>query len=138
MLAVRRHTFSDACLLQPRDPFRRHHTVEATKVAGGSSGKADDLLADWATPKCLALLSFKTHAELAKKHDGDKIWGHRKAYCLTFSFKHRILTRGFCHRLMSRQNLRPHQPKSLPSWTGSFLVASNPTKSQEPQSILVK
>lgn len=55
--------------------------LEASKIASGSSGKAGGLLADWATPKCLAPLSFKTHAELAKKHDGDKIWGHRKVYC---------------------------------------------------------
>ena len=55
--------------------------LEATKIAGGSSGKAGGLLAEWATPKCLAPLSFKTHGELAKKHGGDKIWGHRSVYC---------------------------------------------------------
>ena len=26
-------------------------------------------------------MSFKTHAALAKKHGGDKIWGHRSVYC---------------------------------------------------------
>ncbi|KAF6228879.1 hypothetical protein HO133_006990 [Letharia lupina] len=55
--------------------------LEASRIAGGSSGKAGGLLADWATPKCLAPLSFKTHAALAKKHGGDKIWGHRSVYC---------------------------------------------------------
>lgn len=55
--------------------------LEASKIAGGSSGKAGGLLAEWATPKCLAPLSFKTHGELAKKHGGDKIWGHRSVYC---------------------------------------------------------
>ena len=55
--------------------------LEASKIAGGSSGKAGGLLADWATPKYLAPLSFKTHAELAQKHDGDKLWGHRKVHC---------------------------------------------------------
>ena len=55
--------------------------LEASKIAGGSSGKAGGLLADWATPKCLAPLSFKTHAALAKKHGGDKIWGYRSVYC---------------------------------------------------------
>lgn len=55
--------------------------LEASKIAGGSSGKAGGLLAEWATPKCLAPLSFKTHAALAKKHGGDKIWGHRSVYC---------------------------------------------------------
>ena len=60
------------------------HTIiilEATKIAGGSSGKAGGLLADWATPKCLAPLSFKTHAALARKHGGDKIWGYRNVHC---------------------------------------------------------
>ena len=55
--------------------------LEASKIAGGSSGKAGGLLAEWATPKCLAPLSFKTHAALADKHGGDKIWGHRSVYC---------------------------------------------------------
>lgn len=44
--------------------------LEASSIAGGSSGKAGGLLANWATPKCLAPLSFKTHAELAKKAFG--------------------------------------------------------------------
>lgn len=55
--------------------------LEASKIAGGSSGKAGGLLAERATPKCLAPLSFKTHAALAKKHGGDKIWGYRSVYC---------------------------------------------------------
>ena len=55
--------------------------LEASKIAGGSSGKAGGLLAEWATPKCLAPLSFKTHAALAKKHGGDKIWGYRRVNC---------------------------------------------------------
>ena len=55
--------------------------LEASQIAGGSSGKAGGLLAEWATPKCLAPLSFKTHAALAEKHGGDKIWGHRSVYC---------------------------------------------------------
>ena len=55
--------------------------LEASRIAGGSSGKAGGLLADWATPKCLAPLSFKTHAALAKKHGGDNIWGYRNVHC---------------------------------------------------------
>ena len=55
--------------------------LEASSVAGGSSGKAGGLLASWATPACLASLSFKTHAQLARNHDGDKIWGHRFIHC---------------------------------------------------------
>ena len=55
--------------------------LEASRIAGGSSGRAGGLLADWATPRCLAPLSFKTHRELAQRHGGDKIWGHRNVYC---------------------------------------------------------
>lgn len=55
--------------------------LEASSIAGGSSGKSGGLLAEWATPKCLAPLSFKLHGELAKKHGGDKQWGHRNVYC---------------------------------------------------------
>ena len=55
--------------------------LESSSIAGGSSGKAGGLLADWATPACLAPLSFKTHFELAQKHEGDKIWGFRNVYC---------------------------------------------------------
>lgn len=55
--------------------------LEASKIAGGSSGKAGGLLAEWATPRCLAPLSFKTHGALAKAHGGDKIWGQRSVYC---------------------------------------------------------
>ncbi len=55
--------------------------LEASRIAGGASGKAGGLLAEWATPKCLAPLSFKTHGELAEEHGGDEIWGHRSVYC---------------------------------------------------------
>ena len=55
--------------------------LEASQIAGGSSGKSGGLLGEWATPKCLAPLSFKVHAQLAKKHGGDKGWGYRRVYC---------------------------------------------------------
>ena len=55
--------------------------LEATEIAGGASGKAGGLVADWATPKCLAPLSFRTHGELAKRHDGAKAWGFRRVHC---------------------------------------------------------
>ncbi|KAL8867053.1 MAG: hypothetical protein Q9174_005910, partial [Haloplaca sp. 1 TL-2023] len=61
--------------------------LEASQIAGGSSGKAGGLLAEWATPKCLAPLSFKTHGELAKEHGGDKIWGYRSVYCADVTLK---------------------------------------------------
>jgi len=56
--------------------------LEATKVAGGASGKAGGCLASWATPTCLASLSFRLHAELAAEHDGPQHWGYRRAYCM--------------------------------------------------------
>ena len=55
--------------------------IEAGEIAGGSSGKSGGLLGDWATPRCLAPLSFKTHEELAKKHDGRNAWGYRYVRC---------------------------------------------------------
>lgn len=55
--------------------------LEASGIAGGSSGKAGGLLADWATPKCLAPLSFEAHAVLAKRHGGEKVWGYRRVHC---------------------------------------------------------
>jgi glycine/D-amino acid oxidase-like deaminating enzyme len=51
--------------------------LEATKVAGGSSGKAGGLLQVEAEPTCLAPLSFQLHSDLAEKHHGSEIWGYR-------------------------------------------------------------
>jgi glycine/D-amino acid oxidase-like deaminating enzyme len=63
------------------DPNSHSITVlEATKVASGSSGKGGGFIAEWATPKCLGPLSFRLHNELAKEHNGDKIWGHRNVF----------------------------------------------------------
>ncbi|KAL9109053.1 MAG: hypothetical protein Q9227_006293 [Pyrenula ochraceoflavens] len=55
--------------------------LEASLIAGGASGTSGGLLAEWATPKCLAPLSFKLHGDLAEKHGGEKLWGYRKVYC---------------------------------------------------------
>ncbi|KAF9637938.1 BRCT domain-containing protein [Lasiodiplodia theobromae] len=55
--------------------------LEASEIAGGASGKAGGLVADWATPQCLAPLSFKLHGELAEKHGGHQRWGYRRVYC---------------------------------------------------------
>ncbi|KAK2597034.1 hypothetical protein N8I77_012908 [Diaporthe amygdali] len=52
--------------------------LEATKIAGGSSGKGAGCLGEWADPACLAPASFELHAQLAKEHDGEKAWGYRK------------------------------------------------------------
>ncbi|KAL8947546.1 MAG: hypothetical protein Q9222_006181 [Ikaeria aurantiellina] len=55
--------------------------LEASQVAGGASGKSGGLLASWATPKCLAPLSFEVHGQLAKEHGGGRRWGYRNVYC---------------------------------------------------------
>ena len=42
------------------------------------------MLATYAEPQCLASLSFKLHAELAKEHDGAERWGHQFLPCAEF------------------------------------------------------
>ncbi|KAF7960561.1 hypothetical protein EAE96_000240 [Botrytis aclada] len=66
--------------------------LEATEIAGGSSGKAGGLLASWATPSCLAPLSFKLHTELAEKHKGTLCWGYRRVHCADVAFDTRYNT----------------------------------------------
>ncbi|RMZ15443.1 hypothetical protein D0862_01674 [Hortaea werneckii] len=66
--------------------------LEATSIAGGSSGKAGGLVAEWATPSCLAPLSFKKHAELAETHGGDRLWGHRYVHCAEVALEARNLS----------------------------------------------
>ncbi|OAL55591.1 FAD dependent oxidoreductase-like protein [Pyrenochaeta sp. DS3sAY3a] len=55
--------------------------LEATKIAGGASGKAGGLLALWAYPNCIVPLSYKLHQELAEKHGGAEKWGYRGVHC---------------------------------------------------------
>merc|ERR1712137_579541 len=55
--------------------------LEATKIAGGASGKAGGLLALWAYPNCIVPLSYKLHQELAEKHGGAERWGYRAVHC---------------------------------------------------------
>tara|TARA_R110002003_G_scaffold214_21_gene16151 strand:- start:18591 stop:19733 length:1143 start_codon:yes stop_codon:yes gene_type:complete len=55
--------------------------LEATKIAGGASGKAGGLLALWAYPACIVPLSYKLHQELAEKHGGAERWGYRAVHC---------------------------------------------------------
>jgi glycine/D-amino acid oxidase-like deaminating enzyme len=55
--------------------------LEATKIAGGASGKAGGLLALWAYPTCIVPLSYKLHQELAVKHGGAERWGYRTVHC---------------------------------------------------------
>lgn len=54
--------------------------LEATKIAGGASGKAGGLLALWAYPSSLVPLSFRCHEELAAEHDGPSRWGYRRCH----------------------------------------------------------
>lgn len=64
------------------DPEKHFITViEATRIAGGASGKAGGLLAVWAYPSNIVPLSFKLHQELAREHDGEENWGYRKVSC---------------------------------------------------------
>lgn len=51
--------------------------LEATKIAGGASGKAGGLLGLWAYPSSIVPLSYKLHQELSQKHGGADRWGYR-------------------------------------------------------------
>ncbi|KAF2462293.1 putative FAD dependent oxidoreductase [Lineolata rhizophorae] len=64
------------------DPSKDNITLlEASKIAGGASGKAGGLLATWAYPAALVPLSFRLHRELADAHDGRERWGYREVNC---------------------------------------------------------
>jgi len=63
------------------DPSKHKITLlEASKIAGGASGKAGGLLALWAYPSSLVPLSFRLHAELAAEHGGESRWGYRRIH----------------------------------------------------------
>ena len=60
------------------------HTVtilEATKIAGGASGKAGGLLALWAYPSSIVPLSYRLHKQLSDEHGGEERWGYRAIHC---------------------------------------------------------
>ncbi|KXT01557.1 hypothetical protein AC578_6346 [Pseudocercospora eumusae] len=64
------------------DPSKHKITLlEASKIAGGASGKAGGLLALWAYPSSIVPLSYRLHQELAKEHGGDERWGYRAVHC---------------------------------------------------------
>lgn len=64
------------------DPSKHTITLlEATKIAGGASGKAGGLLALWAYPSSLVPLSYRLHKELADEHGGVDRWGYRAVHC---------------------------------------------------------
>ncbi|KJX96485.1 FAD dependent oxidoreductase like protein [Zymoseptoria brevis] len=52
--------------------------LEATKIAGGASGKAGGFIAPWADPPCLANLAWRLHSELTKEFDGVNRYGYRE------------------------------------------------------------
>ena len=75
------------------DPSKHSITLlEASKIAGGASGKAGGLLALWAYPREIVPLSYKLHAELAAEHGGEKRWGFRKVHCGSVEAKGRMFT----------------------------------------------
>ncbi|KAF2627037.1 FAD dependent oxidoreductase [Macroventuria anomochaeta] len=55
--------------------------LEATKIAGGASGKAGGLLGLWAYPSCIVPLSYRLHKELSDQHGGAERWGYRAVHC---------------------------------------------------------
>lgn len=60
------------------DPSKHQITLlEASRIAGGASGKAGGLLALWAYPQSIVRLSYRLHAELASTHNGAERWGYR-------------------------------------------------------------
>ncbi len=64
------------------DPSKHKITLlEASKIAGGASGKAGGLLALWAYPTNIVPLSYRLHAQLAKEHSGESRWGYRQIHC---------------------------------------------------------
>ncbi|KAG9904505.1 hypothetical protein KCU78_g14492, partial [Aureobasidium melanogenum] len=65
--------------------------LEATKIAGGASGKAGGLLALWAYPSSIVPLSYKLHKQLAEKYGGDERWGYRQVHCGSVDCKGRQL-----------------------------------------------
>ncbi|KAI9864652.1 MAG: hypothetical protein M1813_003141 [Trichoglossum hirsutum] len=63
------------------DPANHRITLfEATKIAGGASGKAGGLLALWAYPSSIVPLSWGLHDELAREHNGVERWGYRRVH----------------------------------------------------------
>jgi glycine/D-amino acid oxidase-like deaminating enzyme len=61
------------------DRSKHHITIlEATKIAGGASGKAGGFIASWADPPCLASLTWGLHTGLAKEYDGVNNYGYRE------------------------------------------------------------
>ncbi|CEJ59521.1 hypothetical protein PMG11_08143 [Penicillium brasilianum] len=87
------------------DPVRHKVTLlEASDIAGGASGKAGGLLAQWAYPSNIVDLSFTLHAQLAKEHDGKDKWGYRETNC------GQLIVKG---RAMSEKSQKKEEGESL-------------------------
>lgn len=54
--------------------------LEAGAIAAGSFRKGGGFIASWATPRCIAPLSFALHEALAKEHGGAELWGYRTVH----------------------------------------------------------
>lgn len=65
--------------------------LEATKIAGGASGKAGGLLALWAYPAAIVPLSYRLHKELSDEHGGVRRWDYRAVHCGQIEAKGRAL-----------------------------------------------
>ena len=67
----------------PSFDSKKHHitVLEASEIAGGSSGKGGGLIAQWAEPECLSSISFRLHDDLAKEYHGADAWGYRRVTC---------------------------------------------------------
>ncbi|KAF8516052.1 FAD dependent oxidoreductase [Gautieria morchelliformis] len=67
----------------PFFPASNHHItlLEASTIAGGASGKAAGLVANWAYPHELTEVSFEEHKKLAVRHAGKERWGWREVTC---------------------------------------------------------
>lgn len=79
--------------------------MEASKIAGGASGKAGGLLALWAYPSDIVPLSFRLHTELAQTHDGGKNWGYRQVDCGQIAATGRLLS--------SKEGYKPQNADSV-------------------------
>ncbi|MCJ1416254.1 hypothetical protein MMC32_002589 [Xylographa parallela] len=87
------------------DPSKHKITLlEASKIAGGASGKAGGLLALWAYPSNIVPLSYRLHAELAKEHGGAEMWGYRRIYCGQLTAKGRPLAATSGNQVKKEEN----------------------------------
>ncbi|PVH99377.1 FAD dependent oxidoreductase, partial [Periconia macrospinosa] len=94
--------------------------LEATKIAGGASGKAGGLLALWAYPSSIVGLSYRLHRELAEKHNGSERWGYRTVHC------GQLDTRGVLSPGTSPPSKNEKKSSSLPLGSGVSLQKRSP------------